>query len=68
MDRIKNRKYFYVFNDREMADIIAKITREQYMAFDRADGITYSFPNTDLVLCAYKCIRETRKSLGVETK
>ena len=59
----KDDKYFYVFNDREMADIISRATRQTYMIFERHNGKLYSFENTLEVFCSYVAIKETRKTI-----
>ena len=57
--------YFYIFNDREMADTIMKATKESYMIFERGDkGVVYSIKKTKEVMVAYISIKETRRLNG----
>lgn len=58
--------YWYVFNDREMADVIMKVTGEPYRIYDRENGDkVYSFKKTDRVLIAYNSFNEAKKLLQV---
>lgn len=59
-----NTEYWYIFNDRETADIIAMTTGERYKKFKRSDEtIVYSFKKTNSVLVSYNSIKEVKKSI-----
>lgn len=61
--------YFYIFNDREMVDLIHKATNQPYKIFGRGEnGIVYSFEKTQDVLISYKTIKAMRKYKETKSK
>lgn len=56
----KKNKYWYVYNNKKVANAIEIATGEPYMVFDMKDGVgkVYSFKQTRAVLIAYNAIQE----------